>query len=43
MKNNQEKAWKMGQEARQTVLDGWTWEQTTKNERIAFRKVINEM
>ncbi|GAF85629.1 unnamed protein product, partial [marine sediment metagenome] len=43
MKNNQRKAWEMGQEARRTIMNGWQWKQVIKNERNAFRNIIDEM
>lgn len=43
LKNNPEKAKEMGQNARQTVLDGWTWKHSTDYERIALKEIFECM
>ncbi len=40
MANNQRKTWKMGLEARKTIMESWTWEKVLENERDAFRKIL---
>ncbi len=42
LKNNPEKAREMGQNARQTVLESWTWEKNLEYERIALKGIFNE-
>lgn len=43
LKDNIEKSKEMGENARQTVLDGWTWEHSMEYERSAIRKVFRRM
>ena len=43
LKNNPEKAREMGQNARQTILDGWTWKHSTDYERIALEEIFECM
>ena len=40
LKEHPEKAKEMGQNARKTVLDGWTWKHSTDYERIALAGVL---
>jgi len=42
MKNNTGTVQKMGKVARQTVLDGWTWEKVSEYERKALRGILGE-
>lgn len=40
-KRNRRKTWEMGQKARETVLNGWTWKHSMEYERKALRSVLN--
>jgi len=39
---NREQCWKMGEEARKTVLSSWTWKQKVENYRNMFREILSE-
>jgi glycosyltransferase involved in cell wall biosynthesis len=43
MRNNPLKVKKMGERARQTVLDGWTWKHSMEYERKAIRGLLDEI
>lgn len=44
MKKNQDKVYKMGLNARKTIMSDWTWQKViNNNEKQIFRKVINGM
>ncbi len=40
LKNDRELCGKMGKNARDTILKGWTWEKVLENERMAFREIL---
>jgi glycosyltransferase involved in cell wall biosynthesis len=41
LKEDRDKCKEMGKNARQTILDNWTWEKVTENERKIFREILN--
>lgn len=43
LKHNIPRAEQMGQKARQTVIDGWTWEHSMQYERKALKHIFEEM
>ena len=43
LKNNIELIEQIGKNARQTVLDGWTWEHSMEYERKALKHIFEEM
>ena len=40
LKADRKKCFEMGMNARKTILENWTWEKVTENEREIFRRVI---
>ena len=41
MKNNRQRCYNMGREARKTVEQSWTWKKVLENERLAFKEILS--
>jgi glycosyltransferase involved in cell wall biosynthesis len=41
LKENKQECFDMGMNARQEILNNWTWEKVTENERKIFREILN--